>query len=310
MSADWARFRENGFLIETELLKSIDVANTLGEGVVWRESDQTVWWTDIQAARLFCMNWPGGDVETFDLPERLGSFGLVQGDDAKLICAFENGFALYEPAAGELKWLSHPEDLKAANVRMNDGRVAPDGVFWAGSMHEGEGPLAGRTGFYRLGAAGEAQLAIPGIGIPNGTAWSPSGDRFYYADTARAVVYRCAASAGEPDLGSATEFCRPETGAPDGAAVDMSGRYWSATWGAGCLNVYFADGALEARIDVLAPQPTCIAFGGPDMDLAFVTSAREGLDQETLDAFPKSGSLFVFRTNVRGLPANRYILQP
>ncbi len=50
--------------IESELLTTIDVGNTLGEGVVWRESDQTVWWTDIRESRLFRLSWPDQSLQT------------------------------------------------------------------------------------------------------------------------------------------------------------------------------------------------------------------------------------------------------
>ena len=35
----------------------ISVGNILGEGVLWRPSDQTIWWTDIQGKALYCLEW-------------------------------------------------------------------------------------------------------------------------------------------------------------------------------------------------------------------------------------------------------------
>ncbi len=113
--------------IETVLIDTIDVGNTLGECVLWRASDQTVWWTDIQECQLFKLSWPAGNLRKYDLPERLGSFGFVFGDDSRLICAYESGFALFRPETRENEWLSRPAALKKG-VRLNDGRVAPDGT--------------------------------------------------------------------------------------------------------------------------------------------------------------------------------------
>ena len=38
-------------LAEARLLDVIDVQDQLGEGVVWRASDSTVWWVDILGRR-------------------------------------------------------------------------------------------------------------------------------------------------------------------------------------------------------------------------------------------------------------------
>jgi len=287
--------------IQTELLDCIDVGNTLGEGVVWRGSDQTVWWTDIQACRLFQMTWPACAVRSFPLPERLGSFGLVDGDDDWLVCAFESGFALFQPDSAEIKWLSRPPELAALNVRLNDGKVAPDGSFWAGSMQDGPGTLLAETGFYRLARGSEARLVIPGLGIPNGLAWSPSGGEFYYSDTVSGTVYRgdAGAAAGQP-------FAQLGLGTPDGAAVDTQGRYWTALWGEGRLVVFSSDGERLEDIPLPVPRPTCLAFGGAEGNVAFVTSARMGLSEPELERYPLSGGLFILKTNACGLPGYRY----
>lgn len=289
-------------MIEVELLATIEVANTLGEGVIWRDSDQTVWWTDIKESRLYRLAWPVGSLKSFDLPERLGSLGLVEDDDSRFVCAFETGFALFQPETGKIDWLAKPPELHAPGMRLNDGKVGPDGSFWAGSMHEGIGEKPCETGFYRLTGESEAELAIPGLDIPNGLAWSVSGETMFYADTVAGAVYRRDAN-GEPSV-----FATPRQGAPDGATIDSEGRYWSALWGGGRLAVYSPNGNCLSQFALPAPQPTCLAFGGPNMNLIFVTSAREGLDQKALGSYPNSGSLFVLRTNVRGLPEYRYRL--
>lgn len=293
--------------IQIELLDCVEAGNTLGEGVVWRASDQTVWWTDIQACRLFRLSWPARELKTFSLPERLGSFGLVDGDDSWLVCAFETGFALFQPETAEVRWLSRPPELQAQNVRLNDGKVAPDGSFWAGSMQDGGGDLAAETGFYRLAGASEARLVIKGLGIPNGLAWSPSGREFYYSDTISGTVYRGDGATGAAGPTMAAPFAQLEPGTPDGAAVDTLGRYWIALWGAGKLAVFSPEGGLVEEVPLPVPRPTCLAFGGPELDIAFLTSARMGLSPEDMVRYPQSGGLFILKTNAFGVPGQRFI---
>jgi sugar lactone lactonase YvrE len=52
-----------------------------------------------------------------------------------------------------------------------------------------------------------------------------------------------------------------------------------------------------------------MAFGGRELDLLFVTSAREGLAAEALRQQPHAGDLFVYRVDVRGLPDPRFELR-
>jgi L-arabinonolactonase len=79
-----------------ELVDIVSAGNTLGEGVLWDPSGQRVWWTDIQERRLFRYDPLARALERFELPERLGSFGFVEGG-GEIVGAFESGFAFIIP---------------------------------------------------------------------------------------------------------------------------------------------------------------------------------------------------------------------
>jgi len=49
-----------------------------------------------------------------------------------------------------------------------------------------------------------------------------------------------------------------------------------------------------------------VAFGGPDLDLLFVTSARENLSEQALASQPDAGNVFIYKMDVKGLPDRRY----
>lgn len=290
--------------IEAELIGIFDTGNTLGEGVLWRSTDQSVWWTDIEERQLLRLSWPTGKIDVYHLPERLCSFGFVKGDDSRLVCAFESGFGMFSPETGQLDWLVKPAELGDGR-RLNDGRVSPDGSFWAGSMSESGGDRSS-TGLYRLNRDGSADRMIFGIGITNGLCWSPAGEPMYVADSASGKIFTCPPDRSMSDITACNVFASVEEGAPDGAVTDAAGRYWSAIWGAAQVRCYGQDGQELRRIALPAYQPTCLAFGGPDNDLLFVTSARIGMDTEKLRHYPNSGSLFVLKTNACGSPNFRY----
>ncbi|MDE2251170.1 MAG: SMP-30/gluconolactonase/LRE family protein, partial [Gammaproteobacteria bacterium] len=113
----------------------------------------------------------------------------------------------------------------------------------------------------------------------------------------------------EPDgqLGPPRFFARTEAPAvPDGAAIDADGCLWSAQWGSACVARYTPDGRVDLKVSVPASQLTCVCFGGPALDLMFVTSAREHLDEGALREQPHAGDVFVYQTPYRGLPEEEY----
>src|SRR5690606_34464157 len=94
--------------MKPELVRVLEVGNTLGEGVLWDAAAQTVWWTDIHAALLYRYRWGARQPESLALPERLCAFALTDDSDV-IIAAFASGFARYDVARGEREWLARPE---------------------------------------------------------------------------------------------------------------------------------------------------------------------------------------------------------
>ncbi len=291
---------------QARLIDVIDVQDQLGEGVVWRDSDNTVWWVDILGRRIHCLAWPGLALKTYATPERPTALAFIAGRDDVMVVSFESGFALWRPDNGAIRWLSRPGTL-GGGVRLNDGRVDPDGRFWVGAMSE-RGVPAGALApgaLFRMTAAGEAEPVIAGLHISNGICWSPDGRRMYLADSARGEVY---AAAFDPAHGAPARFdvfARFSGEAPDGAVTDVDGNYWTALWGGGRVAVLSPDGREIGAIAIDAPQPSCPAFGGEAGNLLFVTSAQQGMSPDAIAARPRSGNLFVFETETRGASATR-----
>lgn len=67
-----------------------------------------------------------------------------------------------------------------------------------------------------------------------------------------------------------------------------------------------ATGELLQKIEVDALNVTSCAFGGPDLATLFITTAREGLNPDQLEKYPKSGGLFAVQPGVKGVEAFLY----
>jgi sugar lactone lactonase YvrE len=280
-------------------LAIISAGNTLGEGVLWDAERQCVWWTDIQERKLFRYDPATHVVLEFDTPERVCSFGLVEGSEA-LLTAFESGIAFYDPHSKTLDWRIRPNFGKAG-LRFNDGRMDRQGRFWTGTMYEGQESLAAAS-LYRFDRRGELSVHATHIRISNGICWSPDSTKFYFSDSPSRTIFVYDFDAESGTISNRKVFAQtPEGAYPDGANVDSAGHVWSAHWGAGRVVGYTPEGDVAMVIDTPASQPTCVAFGGRNLDLMYVTSARDGLNEAALMGQPHAGDVFVYKMSVPGL---------
>lgn len=281
---------------DLRLIKHLDLKNQLGEGVTWDARHNTLWWIDILSNQLFC--WPDGkSVITYDTPFQLCSFGLTHNPNT-LIAAFDTGFALYTPATQAVKWLCKVEE-HLADTRLNDGKVDRSGCFWAGSMATNESQAIGSL--YKLNQDDFEQVRT-GITISNGLSWNQSGTRVYHADSPTRTIHVAEIEPDSGNIGAWQPFVKTNKGAyPDGACIDSDDCLWSAQWGSSKIKRYDPQGNEIFSLDVPCSQPSCVAFGGADLDLLFVTSATVGLDNNLSDSQRLDGSLLVYQTPFRGV---------
>lgn len=285
------------------------VANELGEGVLWCERAQALYWTDIQRSMLYRLHPASDTLEHWALPERLASFALCE-TDGWLLLALATRLAFFCLADGRLQELHTVEP--GFPTRSNDGACDRQGRFVFGTLHE---PASGEKqepvgAFWRLHAdLALERLALPGVGISNSLAFSPDGATMYFCDSLSPRIYRC--SYGET-LGAPQVFVEldKDRGAPDGSCVDADGSLWNAQWGLGRVVCYGADGAVRRVLPLAARQPTRPAFGGADLGTLYVTSAREGLEPSALARQPQAGALFSASVDVKGLPEPRFTGAP
>ncbi len=295
--------------MKATLIDTIEVSNIVGEGVTWDARTQHVWWTDIQKSKLYKLHFKSRNLIVYDLPERLGSFGLTTDPDC-LVCAFAGGFYLLWPASNERKLLASIEaDIEG--TRMNDGRLDPAGRFWAGTMVEDPSKAAGAKGAIYSLEDGVVERRDGGFSISNGMAWNKAGTRMYFADSPQQTIWIYDFDGAAGTIDNRQIFAKTAKGAyPDGAIVDSNDNYWSAQWGSGAVVCYSPDGTVLDTLQTEAPQVACAAFGGPESNILFVTSATEDMSADTQARHPKSGHMFIYETDKCGNPIDCYYKLP
>ncbi|MEP6721285.1 MAG: SMP-30/gluconolactonase/LRE family protein [Variovorax sp.] len=274
-----------------------DTRDRLGECPLWDVRDQALYWVDSKAKLV--RRQRDGQYSEWITPSDVGSIALTRR--GRLVLALEDGFHLLDLETGAVRRVAEVRHPGPA-MRMNDGRTDRQGRFVAGSMVMGRHDTDG--GYYRLDRDGSATKLFGGIALANATCFSPDGRQLYHADSlsGNVSVVDYDPQTGDVGLRRTLFSTQPHGWAPDGATVDAEGCLWIAMVQAGKLGRFQPDGKLLTLLDVPTPFPTCPCFGGPDLDVLYVTSIRNTGNLLRSD-HPDAGALFAFHgLGVRGLP--------
>lgn len=290
----------------------VDSRDQIGEGAFWCPDEQAVYWLDVpMPSRIHCFDPATGTHDTWPMPEMVTA--MAKRADGTLLVASENGLNIFDPRTAAYAHLGEIEPHRPEN-RSNDGAPDAKGRFWIGTMQnnlgsDGEGiPITGPVGSLWKIEAGKPPVAVLGeIGITNGVAWSPDSTKLYVVDSLVDQIYICdfdleAGTAGPRRIFSDVK----DLGTPDGNAVDADGYLWSARWDGHCVARIAPDGTVDCIVPMPASLVTSCAFGGPELDTLYVTTARLGMDAETARRYPRQGGLFAFKPGVRGLKRSGY----
>ncbi len=276
----------------------VDARAQVGEGPVWDPVDAVLWWTDINGRRMHRFDPRTGRDELFQLAIRVGCFALRAGGG--MILAAEHGFWSWTPGGDPPRHLLDVEADRTEN-RMNDGGCDRAGNLFASSMNLGD-PRRPEGACWRLTRDLRAERIADGVLIGNGTAFSPDGKVFYFADTPTKKVMAHDYDAAGGMIGPPRLFADISAlaGLPDGATIDAEGGYWLAGVTGGQLYRFTPEGRLDRSIDLPISRPTRPMFGGPALDRIYLTSIR--VEGEAL-----SGGLFVLEdVGARGLEEPRF----
>jgi sugar lactone lactonase YvrE len=267
---------------------------TLGEGPVWDDRDQSLYWVDIPESRVHRMA-ADGSLSSWDTGQPVGT--VVPRASGGLVVAVRDGFLALDPASGTLTTLAEVEKDRPEN-RMNDGACDRAGRFYAGTMASDESPGAGAL--YRLDPDLSVTTLFTGVGTSNGIGWSPDDRLMYYVDS---QVHRVDVLDYDPatgQIGGRRPFKAVGEGdvVPDGLTVDADGGVWVAVWGGYALLHHDSEGQLIETVELPAAQVTSCVFGGPDLDRLYITTAAGPGES--------AGALFVCEPGVTGQPSHPF----
>lgn len=279
----------------------------LGECPLWDVRTQSLYWIDARAGAVRRHTPATGAEARWQLPSHAGSIALCES--GRLLVALEDDFSYLDPATGALESLGVRVAHAADRMRLNDGRTDRRGRLVVGSMTLGR--MAPEGALYQVQAQGctEAVRVLDrGIRVANGTCFSPDGRWLYFADSPTYQVRRYPYDTATGTAGPAQPWVdtRALGSVPDGATVDADGCVWVALVQNGQLVRFTPDGQLDQRIQLPVDFVTCPCFGGPQLDVIYLTSIRDS-GNLLRSEHPDAGAVFAIHgTGARGLEEARF----
>ncbi|MET0320307.1 MAG: SMP-30/gluconolactonase/LRE family protein [Duganella sp.] len=282
-----------------------EVGAELGEGPVWVEEQQRLYFVDLKSKTLHAFDIETGARHAWEMPDYV-CWLIARADGDGFMAGLRHGIARVwlEPEL-RIEYIAHPF-APGSDLRLNDAKVDAQGRIWAGSMHNTDYAQAVGA-LFLLDKDLSLTVADAGYHICNGPTFSRDGATMFHTDSfeGRIYAYPLAADAtlGAPRVWR--QFAEGE-GSPDGMTVDSEGCVWVAQWGGGRVCRYSPDGELLDTVRVPVRNPASCTFGGPDFKTLFITTASEDNTPEQLAEYPLTGALFAVRVDVAGVPAGRF----
>ena len=272
-------------------------AARVGEGPLWDTETNRLTWVDILGGKVHTSDPSTGSTRTTSLPHTVGA--AVPKTSGGLVVAAGSGFI---EIRDDGTWVERTSVLPPGEV-MNDAKPDAAGRLWVGSY--GEGFAAGRGKLHVLSGDWTCEEVLSGLTLPNGLDWSPDGRTFYLVDSVAEELYAFDFPPEGPVPATRRVLARfaDGEGLADGMTVDAEGCLWVAMFGGGRLIRISPEGETLAEIATPGVQPASCTFGGPDLDILYVTTGRE-LDPTLGEA---NGSVLALRgLGVRGSVAGRF----
>ena len=278
----------------------------LGEGPIWDSRGQCLYWVDILDNKIYRYRLTDNTTEFWMTPEHVGFVVLKRGGG--LIAGFKSG--LHDVQLNEDRTVSAVRidrvDDNLDYIRFNDGSADPQGRIWACTMDMRSKAPLGK--YYRYDTNLTRTVVDEGYVVANGPALSPDGRQLFTVETVghanrpKAIYISQISGDGMPENKRLWIDWSQFDSYPDGLISDTEGNLWIGEWGGNVLRCYGPDGKLRSEIELPAWNITKPIFGGDQLDMLYVTSARAGTSETILAKYPNTGGIIeITGTGFRGL---------
>jgi len=261
----------------------------LGEGPHWDIASQSLYFVDIHVGKLLRYDYKqnkvykskieGENNAGFVIPIEGAKNEFAVGCTRRVVVVTWDGVS--ETCKVTRTLFEVQPDEKFKDNRFNDGKCDPQGRLFAGTMKYVGDEFEHRYGeLYKYSKGGKVDVVKSDIGISNGLAWNEKTKKFYYIDTTDYEVkeydydFKDGVATNPKVVFNLRKTSPKDHLLPDGMTIDTDGNIYVATFNG--HTIYKVDpttGKVLLEIKFPCKQITSATFGGPNLDILFVTTS-------------------------------------
>jgi sugar lactone lactonase YvrE len=274
----------------------------LGEGPIWNYKTSELTFVDIISGKFFI--WEKKILKSFNLPYKISCL-LPYKDKGNWIATSKNKILKISIKHKKIKSKVIRTIKEPKQNRFNDGKCDYLGRLWLSSMDSQEKVPSGQLWF--LKSLAKPKIMDKKFIIGNGIDWSPNNKILYFAASDKRIIYSYFFNIKTGKLSNKKIIIKTpkKRGYPDGICTDSQGFIWVAYWDGSCVIRHSANGKIDKVIKLPIKRPTSLSFGGKNLNLLFITSAKT-FNKKNHKTEKNSGNVFVVKTNVKGKKINFY----
>lgn len=273
----------------------VDCRCQLGECVLWDDRTMELLFVSIldKTFHKLSFDHDTAGLVTFSLPKMVGSFGLLDHPPERgaYLIAWDDGFQIFNVETNQpISEMSLGEPVNPLGLpdRLNDGRCDPTGKrFICGGCagHPDSTLKVYKCEYNSIQQRLEHTPIVDSIRTTNSICWSIDGKTMYLADSPDLKIHQYDYDISTGALSNKRFLHDKPTGFADGSCIDAQGYLWNATWrqgqGPGMVDrIDPTTGEVVFRVHLpdSTSEASCCCFGGPNLDILFITTAWEHLD--------------------------------
>ena len=259
----------------------------LGEGIYFDESSRHIYWVDIINSIIYRKNVDllNDSYDFFSIGSMPSAVLSVEDEIITFVDRFGIGHFDLNTHVTEL--LYETPYTESSGFRANDAVKLQDGSMLYGTMYFKPGDKSGKL--YKLESGKVNEIEDLSFSIPN--TFIELEENILISDSLEQRVYSLNKDFKNKIVKTLWKDFSDEHYTPDGGCVDRNGNIYISMWDGFCVRVFDKDARPKYKIELPVPRPTnCILV---DERWLYVTSAREGMSEESLNLYPSSGNVFV-----------------
>ncbi|SFQ76318.1 Sugar lactone lactonase YvrE [Psychrobacillus psychrotolerans] len=278
---------------------------------IWHKQFGVIW-LDISAQKIITYYPTSEEEHVYDAMGPIAA--IVPIEDGEFIGVYKDGLYKINFKMGTKKPFTFPTGLSTMHY-LNDAKCGPDGYIWVGSSDgffkkfRETAPTAmsdypfHNSKLYRISPNGEIQILLENIASSNGLAWQTETNTFFHIDSAKQSIFEYKfLEEGILEFQRVVYTSEMLEGFPGGMTIDAQGNLWMALYQGGliakkskkptriiCLNPT----TMQILDEILLPvtHVTSCVIGGENLDMLYITTARDPISQAATTNEPMAGYL-------------------